>query len=128
MIQAAAYLFALLAAVVAVFQLGLAAGAPWGHLTQGGAHAGRLPAGPRATAGASAVLLAGMAVLVLARAGVLGAGAAHAVGPWAWAAVAVSLATTLANAATPSAKERRTWLPVAIGMAASSLAVVLGAT
>ena len=127
MIQLAAYGFALLAALVAAFQIALVAGAPWGRFTQGGAHAGRLPAVPRAAAGVSAVLIVGMAILVRARSGALGPSAAQAVGPWAWSAVALSFVTLLANAVSPSRVERRTWVPVAAAMAATSLTVALGA-
>lgn len=126
MIIFAAYTFTLLAAVVAVFQLALVAGAPWGRLTQGGRHDGTLPPGPRAAAAASAVVTTGLALLLLGRSGALGPAAVVTVGPWAWVVVAVSVMTTVANAITPSAVERRTWLPVAVVMVISSLIVVLG--
>jgi hypothetical protein len=121
----AAWSFTVLAALVVAFQLALVAGAPWGRLTQGGVHPGRLPAPARAAAAASAVVLAGLALLVLARAGLLGDAALAASTPWAWAAVVVSALTTLANAASRSRSERALFLPVALGMLATSLIVLL---
>lgn len=125
MMVIAAWSFAVLAALVVAFQVALAAGAPWGRFTQGGAHEGRLPAPARAAAAASAVVLTGLALLILARAGLLGDGW-HAVSmPWAWAAVVVSVLTTLANAASRSRYERAVFLPIALGMSATSLIVLL---
>ena len=51
-----AHAFTALTGVVIAFQLALVAGAPWGHLTQGGRVEGPLPIGARAVALASAVL------------------------------------------------------------------------
>lgn len=121
----AAWSFAVLAALVVAFQLALVAGAPWGRFTQGGAHEGRLPSPARAAAAASAVVLAGLALLILARAGLLGDAWRAASMPWAWAAVVVSLLTTLANAASRSRYERAVFLPIALGMTAASLIVLL---
>ena len=59
--QAAGRAGGALLAGVALFQLGLAAGAPWGAAAWGGARPGRLPAGLRAASGASAVLIGGIA-------------------------------------------------------------------
>lgn len=120
----AAWLYALLCGVLVAFQLALAGGAPWGHLTQGGRHPGVLDGKGRAMALGSAVLLAVMALAVLSAAGL------SLTWPrWTfWAALAVTALTTLANAATPSAPERRLWLPVALAMLASALVVAFTAT
>ncbi|MEC9103835.1 MAG: hypothetical protein VX878_08475, partial [Pseudomonadota bacterium] len=59
-------IFAALAVVVAGFQLGLAAGRPWGHLTMGGRYPGRLPLFMRFSALVFALLWLAMAWLVLA--------------------------------------------------------------
>ena len=63
-----AHAFTALTGVVIAFQLALVAGAPWGHLTQGGRVEGPLPIGARAVALASAVLLAVFIHIVRARA------------------------------------------------------------
>lgn len=123
MVTLAAYLFALLAAVLALFQLALAAGAPWGHLTQGGSHPGRLPPSNRAMAAASVVLSAAFAGVVLARAGALAPGWQEASRPWAWCVVGLSALSLLANAASRSRAERRLWVPVALLMLATSVVV-----
>lgn len=125
MIVAAAWSFAALAALVVAFQLALVAGAPWGRFTQGGVHPGRLPASARGAAAASAVVLTGLALLILARSGLLGDAWLAASMPWAWAAAIVSVLTTLANAASRSRAERALFLPVALGLTAASLIVLL---
>jgi len=123
MITLAAYLFAILAAFLALFQLALAAGAPWGHLTQGGNHPGRLPPANRAMAAASVVLTAAFAGIVLSRAGALVPDWQVASRPWAWGVVGLSALSLLANAASRSRAERRLWLPVALVMLITSVVV-----
>ncbi len=125
MVTIAAWSFAVLAALVVAFQIALAAGAPWGRFTQGGVHTGRLPVPARAAAAASAVVLIGLAWLIVARAGLLGDTWQPVSMPWAWAAVIVSALTVLANAASRSPSERALFLPVALGMLAASLVVLL---
>lgn len=126
MVTIAAYVFAALALFVALFQLALVAGAPWGHLTQGGTHPGRLPPAKRAAAALSGVLIVVLAGLVLIRAGALAPGWQEPLRVWIWLAVAVSALTTLANAASRSRAERTLWLPVGLGLLGSSLVVALG--
>ena len=110
---------------VAVFQLALVAGAPWGHLTMGGRFPGRLPSGMRGVAAFSALLLVAFAVIVASRAGLALPGTGL-VAPWfVWIVVGYSMLGVLANAATPSRGERSLWLPVTIVLLASSLVVAL---
>ncbi len=119
----AAWIFVGLAAVVVAFQVALLAGAPWGHLTQGGRRTGRLPTSGRSLAAVSVVVLVAFALVVTARSGV----ALPAWQPTArylvWVVVAYGALGVLANAATPSAAERRLWLPVTVVMLAASLVV-----
>jgi hypothetical protein len=112
-----------LAVVVALFQIALAAGAPWGHLAMGGRWAGQLPTALRGLALMQAGLMALMARIVLGQAGML-----PMLGPgWLiWPIVAVSALAVLANLATPSRAERRLWSPVALAMLACVLAVGFG--
>ncbi|MCA1734876.1 MAG: hypothetical protein LC739_01815 [Actinobacteria bacterium] len=58
---------AALIAVVALFQIMLALGVPWGAAAWGGRNAGVLPTKLRIASAASALLLGGIAWLVLAR-------------------------------------------------------------
>lgn len=123
LIVPAAILYALLTAAPFGMQLGLAAGAPWGHLTLGGVNPGRLPPRLRKAAIIQAALLAAMAVTMLGRGGVLDL----PLSPWAgWLALALTAMTMVANLITPSRPERLLWGPVTVGMFLCGLVVVLG--
>jgi hypothetical protein len=115
----AALLFCGLAVVVVGFQVALVVGAPWGHLTMGGRHPGVLDATGRALAVVSGGLYVPMVLAVVSAAGF---------GPawprWTlWGVVAVTALSCLANAVTPSAPERRLWLPIVLTMLACTLVV-----
>ena len=89
----------------------------------GGAYPGRLPGPARVASVVQALLIGVLAVGVLSDADLVLPGLAEAL-PWlAWLAVAFSAVSTVLNAITRSAVERRTWLPVAVVMLLSSLAV-----
>jgi hypothetical protein len=64
---------------------------------------------------------------VLARAGVALAVLADAASWLIWIVVAVSAVAAVLNAISPSAGERRIWVPVTLLMVASSLVVALAA-
>ena len=123
----AALVFLVLTVVTIVFQLALAAGAPWGELTWGGKFPGALPARMRAAAVFSALLLAAFGVVVAVRAGLLTAGWAPLSRRLIWAIVAYCAVGVLANAATPSKWERRIWLPVVLALLLSSVVLALQA-
>ena len=123
MVRAAAWGFAGLGALVVGFHLLVIAGAPWGALTMGGRWPGVLPRPARGLSGMSALMIAGMAAVVLARARVL----PWRVPRWAMAAVlGLSVLRVVANAATPSGMERALWLPVTIGLLAAAMVVAWG--
>ena len=65
----AAIAFACVTAIVVAFEVALALGAPWGAYAMGGARPGRFSAPMRASAIGQAVVLAFLAVIVLADAG-----------------------------------------------------------
>jgi len=136
MARLAATAYAVLILGVVAFQLAVAAGAPWGEFTQGGATSGVLPTAGRLGALLSACLLGVLlsacllgvlAMAVLGRAGI---------GPWrakrrlstalAWIVVAYAAVAVVANAATPSAGERIIWLPVSLALLPMVLVAVLG--
>lgn len=98
------------------------AGAPWGHLTQGGGHAGSLPAPQRVVALVSAALLALAAFVVGRRAGLWGVGRGHGTKAI-WVVVGYLALGVVLNAITPSAAERMLWLPVTIAMAITAALV-----
>ncbi len=122
----AAKIFVVLSAVVVGFQLAVAAGAPWGALTMGGAFPGRLPPRMRAAAVASAVLWLAFAAVIAARAGLALPRWRGASRRLSWVVVAVTLAGVALNAATPSPWERVLWLPVTLALAACALVVARG--
>ena len=120
---AAAVVFAIASAIVIAFQAALALGAPWGAYAMGGAYPGRLPGPARVASVVQALLIGVLAVGVLSTADLVVPGLAETL-PWlAWLAVAFSAVSTVLNAITRSAVERRTWLPVAVVMLLSSLIV-----
>ncbi|MDF0595960.1 hypothetical protein [Psychromarinibacter halotolerans] len=114
-----AFAYVGLAALPVMMHLAVAAGAPLGRLTVGGRFPGRLPPAWRALALVQAALLAVMAVAVLARAGI----GAVPLAPFFWPAVAVTLLSLAADAASPSRPERLLWTPVLALMAIAALGV-----
>jgi hypothetical protein len=118
--QAAAIAYATLAALPFGMHLGIAAGAPWGRFTVGGRFPGRLPPLWRVLALVQAAILAGMACAMLDRAGAIDLGLPRGIF---WLAVGMTLATFIANAASPSGPERRLWTPVTAAMAAAAIAI-----
>lgn len=100
---------------LAAFQLGLAAGAPWGRASYGGGHPGVLPHRLRRISAGAVPLYAGLAMTVVSqrtparlRRRVL-TGVAGLMG-----------VATVMNAASPSLPERAIWTPAAavVGMSA----------
>ena len=69
--RVSAILYAIISAVVVAFQIALAAGAPWGEYAMGGAFPGQFPLALRIAAIIQAVLLVGMASVILARVGLI---------------------------------------------------------
>ena len=127
MTTAAAILFALVALGVVVFQLALALGAPWGEYAMGGRYPGTLPRAMRVSAVGQAALVAALAVYVLSAAGLVLPTMARTLPGLIWVVVAFSALSLVLNVITPSAGERRIWVPVATEMLLTSLIVALGA-
>jgi hypothetical protein len=121
--EIAAHVFTLLVVIVIGFQLALAAGKPWGHLTWGGRFPGRLPDRMRGVAVFSAILLAAFATIIEIRAGTFLLEWQAISRALAWVVVAYCALGVVANAITPSRWERVLWLPVVIGLLACSLVV-----
>ncbi len=123
----AGLVFAVLAAGVVAFQVGLALGAPWGEYAMGGTMPGRFPPAMRVAALVQAALVSLLALAVLSVAGIAMPAIAAAV-PWVgWLAVVFAAVSLILNAISRSAGERRLWVPVAVGMLASSLLVAIAA-
>lgn len=122
---AAAYVFLILALVVAGFQIALVAGMPWGKLTWGGKHPGRLPPSMRGVAFASALLMGVFAVVVVSRAGLAFSSLQPASSFGIWIVVAYCVLGVIANSITRSPWERVLWLPSTLLMLAGSLIVAV---
>lgn len=125
--RGAAILYALLTAGVVVFQLALAAGAPWGGYAMGGNFPGRYPPALRIAAVVQAVLLAALALVVLSRAGLLFPTWGRLSHWLIWVVVAVCVVALVLNLLTPSAGERAIWAPVTGLLLLSSALVALTA-
>jgi hypothetical protein len=120
-----AHIFSGLVAVVIVFQIALAAGAPWGHLTWGGKFPGQLPIKMRSVAIFSAVLLATFALIVMTRAGLILPQWQAASTILVWIVVGYCALGVITNAITPSYWERILWLPVVLMMLVCSFVVAM---
>src|SRR5215207_5604200 len=119
----AAFLYAIISLGVVAFQIALAAGAPWGAYAMGGAFPGQFPPELRIAAMIQAVLLAGLAAVILARAGLTLPSWSRASRWLAWVVVAFSIVSFILNLITPSAGERAIWAPTAFLLLISSLVV-----
>lgn len=128
MTTVAAVVFALVTTGIIAFQLALALGAPWGSYAMGGKFPGRYPTPMRVAAVAQAALLGLLAVIVLSKAELVLPSVSRALPSLIWLAVAFSALSVVLNAITPSSGERKLWVPVAVVMLITSLAVALSAT
>ena len=121
--KVAAIIYAIVSLGVIAFQIALAAGAPWGAYAMGGAFPGQFPPALRIAAVIQAVLLAGLAAVILARAWLILPGWSRASRWLAWVVVAFSVVSFILNLITPSAGERAIWAPTAFLLLISSLTV-----
>ncbi|GAA6199924.1 hypothetical protein [Aquicoccus sp. SU-CL01552] len=101
--------FAGLAGFAALVQLALIAGAPWGALTLAGRWPGALPMRLRPVAALQAALQMAMATAVLVEAGLV---ALRLPGWCIWASLILTGVSVGLHLVTPSAAERRLWLPI----------------
>jgi hypothetical protein len=122
----AAIVFAAVSTIVVAFQIALALGAPWGEFAMGGSNRGQYPPPLRVAAIVQAALIAFVAAVVLARAGVAFARLAR-VSRWlVWVVVGLMTVSLVLNLITPSGGERAIWAPVAFVMLASAALVATG--
>ena len=126
--RVAALVFSGLAGIVCVFQLALALGAPWGQFAMGGAFPGVFPPTMRVAAVVQIGVLALIALLVIARAGVLLPGWQCASRRLIWVIVPFLGVGVVLNLITPSAMERLICAPVALALFLSSLRVALSSS
>jgi hypothetical protein len=114
--------YATLALIAVLFQLAMAAGAPWGHLTLHGRYPGRFPPAQRKLAVVQELVLALMALVVLAHSELMDS----SFGAWAiWPVLPITALSTLANLTSPSRPERYLWGSVTVLMLACGLIVAI---
>ena len=126
--RVAAITYAIVTFGVVAFQIALAAGAPWGAYAMGGASPGQFPPTLRVGAMVQAVLLAGMAAVILAQAGVILPGWWRVPHWLVWIVVALTALSLVLNLITPSAGERAIWLPTLALLLISSLLVAFSSS
>ncbi len=126
MTAVAAVAFTVLLVALAIFQIALIAGVPWGRAAWGGADE-VLPASKRIGSIVAVVLYVAFAVLALIRAGLLGdAGDALGVVIAMWIVFGYLALGVLMNAISRSKLERFIMTPVALVLAILALVVALG--
>lgn len=126
MIAIAALISAFLHFSIAVFQLALAAGKPWGQFSWGGKHAGVLPRGFRIGSIFSFVVLCLFAAVNLQTAAIINPvfpAGMHTV--MQWIVTVYACLGTLMNAISRSRGERLLWTPVAALLFALNLLILL---
>lgn len=126
--KVAAILYAIVTFGVIAFQIALAAGAPLGEYAMGGAAPGQFPFALRIGAIIQAVLLVGMAAVILARAGLVLPKWSRASHWLVWIVVAFTALTLFLNLITPSAGERAIWAPTIALLLISSLIVAFSSS
>ena len=114
-----------LLAALAVLQILAASGLPLGRFGWGGTRR-VLPRGLRVASAASVLVYAGLAALLLSRAGVLPAGDSAAVIVLTWVVFAFFAASVALNALSRSPAERWTMAPTSLLLAAATLVIALG--
>lgn len=123
-VRTAAIVLAALLFGLALFQLALAAGAPWGRAAFGG-FTERPGTNLRVSAAVATLVWAAAALVVLRRAGL--AVCAPLPTGWlpvaAWVIVGVLALSIVVNAVSPSVLERAIWIP--FGVVATALAVTV---
>ena len=108
---------------IAVFEIALAAGAPWGHAAWGGANA-HLSAAQRTGSAVAVVVWAAAALIVLGRAGLWSAGGQTRLFRWGtWFLAGVSGIAGLMNFASHSHWENLIFGPAALVLAALCILV-----
>ena len=124
LVSSAVLVACLVLGALAVLQICVAAGAPWGRFVWGGAHR-VLSRRLRIASAASVVLYAGFAAVLLSRAGILPGGDSLAIRILTWVLFGYFALGVLMNAISRSRAERLTMTPVCAVLAAATLVVAL---
>ncbi len=126
-LEAAAFVAVALIGLVALFQVGLAAGAPWGKAAWGGRNEGTLPKRLRIASGFSVLFLFLAAWVILATAGLVATSPVPVswLPPITWALAAYFALGAVMNLISPSRVERL-WAPISLIIAVSAGIVAAG--
>jgi hypothetical protein len=122
MTQTAAYIFLGVTVALALFQIALAAGAPWGRFAWGGAQA-KLPVALRIGSVVSLLIYSACAAIVVDRAKLVDVVGDDVSGVGAWVVAGFFSLGVVMNAISRSKPERFTMTPVALVLAASAYVV-----
>lgn len=122
----AALAFVAVLGLLGVFQIALAAGAPWGRFAWGGQHTGVLPVGYRIGSAVSLLVYGFIALLALDCAGLLRLFPPGFSQVGMWVAFGLLALGVLMNAISRSKHERLTATPVALVLAVLALLIALG--
>ncbi len=124
---AAALIQAVISLGVALFQIALVAGAPWGEYALGGQNPGRLPGQLRIASVVSAIVMLAQSGHYLAQAGILTPmlnQGQNAIANWFWFGFAVL--GVVMNSISKSKKERNLWVPVLLVSVVCTFIVAMG--
>lgn len=121
----AALVFGISIALVALFQLALAAGVPWGSVAMAGKFPGRFPPHMRAVAFLQTFILIFLGTIVWTRAGIIFPQWHLASEKYIWGVVAFGVLGLIMNLTTPVKWERIIWTPVATILLISSIVVAI---
>jgi hypothetical protein len=111
--------------LLALFQLALAFGVPWGSFAWGGQHEGVLPVGYRIGSGVSILIYGFIALIALDRSGVVDVLPDAFTNPAMWVVFGFFVLSILMNAASRSKKERYTMTPVVVALAAMAFFIAV---
>ena len=112
--------------VVAIFQLMLALGVPWGRAALGGSNEGTLPPELRVVSSVSMAVFIGAALVVLGRSGYWGDRFSGAFRVGTWALVGILPLGALMNLASSSPWERFGWAPFTFLLAMATFVLARG--
>jgi len=112
-----------LLSIVALFQLALAFGMPWGSLAMGGKYPGKFPVPMRLAAVVQAFVLIGIGFVLLIKSKVMFPSLYQTSEIVIWGIVVFNVLGLIMNLATPSKWERIIWAPVAGGLLVCSILV-----
>ncbi len=117
--------FSVAIGLLTIFQIALAAGAPWGRFAWGGQQPGRLPVRQRVGSAVTALVYVAIVLLALDRGGVIDVVPDGVSQVGMWVAFGLLALGILPNAISRSKQERAVMTPVAAVLAVLALLVAL---